>query len=101
ESACRLAEARDRNLGHAEAPLEDGRGAMPPVVEVPRDDDRQAARGELLPPPCDRLELAAGAALVQRQVDTDAVQIAPPSRHRDHSVQEAAAFIAVIGDVLV
>src|SRR5262249_60956336 len=85
----------------AKAPLEDGRGAVAPVVEVARDDDRQVARGELLEAARDRLELPAAAALVQRQMHAHAMQIAPPARDGDDAVQEAAALETMVRDILV
>src|SRR5213596_1731159 len=101
EGRQRAAVMRHRHLGHAEPALENRRGAMPPVVEIAGDDDRQAARGELLKPARDRLELALASALVQRKMHAHQMQVAPPSRHGHHAVQEAAALVAVIGDVLV
>src|SRR5687768_18386160 len=74
---------------------------MAPVVEVPGNDDWQVARGELLEPPGDRFQLARAATLVQRQVHAHAVQIAPPPGDGDDAVEQAAALIAVVGDVLV
>src|SRR5947207_14153780 len=101
EGRQRAAVMRHRHLGHAEPALENRRGAMPPVVEIAGDDDRQAARRELLEPPRDRLELALASALVQRKMHAHQMQIAPPSRHGHHAVQQPAALVAVVGDVLV
>src|SRR4051812_49650103 len=74
---------------------------MPPIVEVARDDDRQVARGEFFQTSGNRLELAAAAALVEREVHAYAMQVPPPPGHCDHAVQQAAAFIAMVRDVLV
>src|SRR6185295_16158218 len=72
EGTCRATMVRERDLGHAEALFQDGRGAMAPVVEVAGDDDRQAAAGELLEAARDGLELARAPALVQRQMHAHA-----------------------------
>src|SRR6185503_18169696 len=88
-------------FGHAQAPFKDRGRAVAPVVEVPRDDDRHVARGELLQPARDRLELAAAAALVQREMHANEVQIAAPSRDRYYAVQQSAPLEAVIRHVVV
>src|SRR5262249_424070 len=99
--ARRPAEARERYLGHAQAPLEDRGGAVAPVVEIAGDDDRQVARGELFEPARDRLELPAAAARVQRQMNATAMQVGPPARDRDDAMQESAALVAMVRDILV
>src|SRR5204862_6819793 len=67
EGRQRAAVMRHRHLGHAEPALGNRRGAIPPVIEIAGDDDRQAARRELLEPPRQRLALALASALGTRK----------------------------------
>src|SRR5262245_36052841 len=57
ESGERAPVVRDRYFGHSQPPLEDGGGAVAPVVEVAGHDDRQVTRGELLQAAGDGLDL--------------------------------------------
>src|SRR3989442_6121479 len=69
-------------------------GAIAPVIEVARDDDRRVIGDLAIEALDDRADLMAPAALVQREVHADAVQALRHLRHaslRNRAAGDAAA----------